>query len=39
LQAQLADVPALSQRTSRLEVRMDNVEEGQKELRQVRNLK
>lgn len=39
LRTQLADVPALSQRVSKLEVQMDAVQEGQKELRGVRGLR
>lgn len=36
LQAQLADVPALSQRVSRLEIRTEAIEERQRELSQTR---
>lgn len=36
LQAQLADVPALSQRVSRLEIRAEAIEERQRELSQTR---
>lgn len=39
LQTQLADVPALSQRVSRNEVKIEALEEGQKELRSIRGLK
>lgn len=39
LQSQLADVPALSQRVSRNEVKIEALEDNQKELRQTRNLK
>jgi Tfp pilus assembly protein PilN len=39
LRSELANVPALDQRVSRLEVRMDNVEEQAKEQRAMRGLK
>lgn len=39
LQAQLADVPALSQRVSRLEVRTEALEERQRELSQTRRAR
>lgn len=39
LQTQLADVPALSQRVSRNEVKIEALEEGQRELRGMKGLK
>lgn len=39
LRSELANVPALDQRVSRLEVRMDNTEEQAKEQRTMRGLK
>lgn len=39
LQMQLANVPALSERISRQEVRVEALEEGQKELRDTRGLR
>lgn len=39
LQTQLAAVPAVAERMSRVEVRMDSAEQGLKELRGMRNLK
>lgn len=39
LRGDLANVPAIDQRVSRLEVRMDAVEEQAKEVRQMRGLK
>ena len=39
LQTQLANVPALAERMSRVEVRLDTVEQNQKEMRGMRNLK
>jgi len=39
LQTQLADVPALSQRVSRNEVKIEALEESQRELRGMRGLK
>jgi hypothetical protein len=39
LQVQLADVPALAQRVSRVEVRTDAMEDQIKELRDTRGLK
>lgn len=39
LQTQLVDIPALSQRVSKNEVRIDALEEGQRELRGMKGLK
>jgi hypothetical protein len=39
MQMQMAGVPALADRVSRVEVRVENLEEGQKELRSTRGLK
>lgn len=39
MQMQMAGVPALADRVSRVEVRVENLEEGQKELRATRGLK
>lgn len=39
LQSQLADIPTINQRISRAEVKVEALEEGQKELRQTRGLK
>lgn len=38
LQSQLADIPQINQRISRTEVKIEALEDGQKELRQTRGL-
>lgn len=39
LQLQMAGVPALADRVSRVEVRVENLEDGQKELRATKGLR
>lgn len=39
LQSQLADIPTINQRISRAEVKVEALEDGQKELRATRGLK
>lgn len=39
MQLQMAGVPALADRVSRVEVRVENLEEGQKELKATRGLR